>query len=79
MRAMTLTSAAEWPPQAGRYPGRPVTLGESVSMAFLVVLESMTPAGRVAFILHDVFRYSFAEIADITGRPDHAHLGRAQP
>jgi RNA polymerase sigma-70 factor (ECF subfamily) len=33
-----------------------------------VVLESMTPAERVAFILHDVFRYSFAEIAEITGR-----------
>ena len=37
-------------------------------MAFLVVLESMTPAERVAFILHDVFRYSFAEVAEITGR-----------
>jgi RNA polymerase sigma-70 factor (ECF subfamily) len=37
-------------------------------MAFLVVLESMTPAERVAFILHDVFRYSFTEIAGIVGR-----------
>jgi RNA polymerase sigma-70 factor (ECF subfamily) len=37
-------------------------------MAFLVVLESMTPAERVAFILHDVFRYPFAEIAQIVGR-----------
>ncbi|MFD0533707.1 sigma factor-like helix-turn-helix DNA-binding protein [Actinomadura luteofluorescens] len=37
-------------------------------MAFLVVLESMTPAERVALILHDVFRYPFAEIAEITGR-----------
>ena len=37
-------------------------------MAFLVVLESMTPAERVAFILHDVFRYSFAEVAEIVGR-----------
>ena len=37
-------------------------------MAFLVVLESMTPAERVAFILHDVFRYSFAEIAGVVGR-----------
>jgi hypothetical protein len=37
-------------------------------MAFLVVLESMTPAERVAFILHDVFRYPFAEVAQITGR-----------
>jgi DNA-directed RNA polymerase specialized sigma24 family protein len=45
-----------------------VTLDESVSMAFLVALELMTPAQRVALILHDVFRYSFAEIAEITGR-----------
>jgi RNA polymerase sigma-70 factor (ECF subfamily) len=37
-------------------------------MAFLVVLESMTPAERVAFILHDVFGYPFAEVAQITGR-----------
>jgi RNA polymerase sigma-70 factor (ECF subfamily) len=37
-------------------------------MAFLVVLESMTPAERVAFVLHDVFRYSFAEVAEIAGR-----------
>jgi RNA polymerase sigma-70 factor (ECF subfamily) len=49
-------------------PADRITLDESVSMAFLVVLESMTPAGRVAFILHDVFRYSFAEVAQITGR-----------
>ena len=38
---------------------------ESVGMAFLVVLEAMTPAQRVAFILHDVFGYSFTEVADI--------------
>jgi RNA polymerase sigma-70 factor (ECF subfamily) len=37
-------------------------------MAFLLVLESLTPAERVAFILHDVFQYSFAEVADIVGR-----------
>lgn len=45
-----------------------VTLDESVNMAFLVVLESMTPAERVAFVLHDVFRYSFVEVAEIVGR-----------
>src|SRR3984885_4650978 len=50
-------------------PADRVTLDESVSMAFLVVLESMTPAERVALILHDVFRYSFAEVAEIVGRP----------
>jgi len=49
-------------------PADQVTLDESVGMAFLVVLESMTPAQRVAFILHDVFRYSFAEVAEIVGR-----------
>ncbi|MDC0771486.1 RNA polymerase sigma factor SigJ [Streptomyces sp. HD] len=49
-------------------PADRVTLDESVNMAFLVVLESMTPAERVAFILHDVFRYSFAEVAEIVGR-----------
>ncbi len=49
-------------------PANRVTLDESVSMAFLVVLESMTPAERVALILHDVFGYSFAEVAQITGR-----------
>ncbi|MFC5835242.1 RNA polymerase sigma factor SigJ [Nonomuraea insulae] len=49
-------------------PADRVTLDESVSMAFLVVLESMTPAERVSLILHDVFRYSFAEVADVVGR-----------
>jgi RNA polymerase sigma-70 factor (ECF subfamily) len=67
-----LPEPAEWP--GGRPggttidPADRVTLDESVSMAFLVVLESMTPAQRVAFILHDVFGYPFAEVAQITGR-----------
>ncbi len=63
---------AEWPDgRSGAGTADPadrVTLDESVNMAFLVVLESMTPAERVAFILHDVFRYPFAEVADIVGR-----------
>jgi RNA polymerase sigma factor (sigma-70 family) len=49
-------------------PADRVTLDESVSMAFLVMLDSMTPAQRVSFVLHDVFGYSFAEVAEITGR-----------
>jgi RNA polymerase sigma factor (sigma-70 family) len=49
-------------------PAERVTLDESINMAFLVVLESMTPAERVAFILHDVFCHSFAEVAEIVGR-----------
>jgi RNA polymerase sigma factor (sigma-70 family) len=49
-------------------PADRVTLDESVSMAFLVVLELMAPAERVALILHDVFGYSFAEVGKIVGR-----------
>ncbi len=49
-------------------PADRVTLDDSVSMAVLVVLEAMTPAERVAFILHDVFQYTFPEVAEIVGR-----------
>ena len=49
-------------------PAGRVTLDESVSMAFLVVLDSMTPAERVAFVLHDVFGYPFADVAEVVGR-----------
>ncbi|MEU9234080.1 RNA polymerase sigma factor SigJ [Streptomyces subrutilus] len=70
-----LPDRTEWlSGRAGGAEGRPadpadqVTLDESVNMAFLVVLESMTPAERVAFILHDVFRYPFTEVAEIVGR-----------
>jgi RNA polymerase sigma-70 factor (ECF subfamily) len=67
-----LPEPAEWisfrPPGTASDPADRVTLDESVGMAFLVVLESMTPAERVAFILHDVFSYPFAEVAGITGR-----------
>ena len=66
-----LPQPTEWPGRpldAGPDPADRVTLDESVSMAFLVVLESMTPAERVALILHDVFGYPFAEVAEITGR-----------
>jgi RNA polymerase sigma factor (sigma-70 family) len=81
-RARRETYVGEWIPEplpepaewvTGRSDGTAdpadrVTLDESINMAFLVVLESMTPAERVAFVLHDVFRYPFAEVAEITGR-----------
>jgi len=44
------------------------TLDESISSALLVVLEAMTPAERVSFVLHDVFAVPFDEIAEIVGR-----------
>ncbi|MFB2596917.1 RNA polymerase sigma factor SigJ [Herbiconiux sp. P17] len=45
-----------------------VTLDDSVSTALLVVLEAMTPAERVSFVLHDVFAVPFDEIAETVGR-----------
>jgi RNA polymerase sigma-70 factor (ECF subfamily) len=66
-----LPDRREWAtgrPSATADPADRVTLDESVSMAFLVVLDSMTPAQRVVFILHDVFRYPFPEVAEIVGR-----------
>jgi RNA polymerase sigma-70 factor (ECF subfamily) len=56
--------AADTPDPADR-----VTLDDSVRMALLVVLEKLTPAERAAFVLHDVFRYPFNEVAAILGRP----------
>ncbi|MGV9641979.1 RNA polymerase sigma factor SigJ [Streptomyces sp. NPDC003514] len=49
-------------------PVERVTLDETVSMALLTVLEAMTPAERVTFVLHDVFGVPFGEIADVVGR-----------
>ena len=64
-----LPDPAQW--TSGSAPADPadrVTLDESVSMAFLVMLDTMTPAERVALILHDVFGHPFADVAEITGR-----------
>ncbi|GAA3055410.1 RNA polymerase sigma factor SigJ [Pseudonocardia yunnanensis] len=49
-------------------PADRATLDDSISTALLVVLESMTPAERVAFVLHDVFAMPFGEIAEVVGR-----------
>jgi RNA polymerase sigma factor (sigma-70 family) len=55
-------------PQAGTDPEQEALLGDSVGLALLVVLDSLTPAERVAFVLHDVFAVAFDEIAPIVGR-----------
>jgi RNA polymerase sigma-70 factor (ECF subfamily) len=53
-------------------PADLVTIDEHVTMAMLVVLESMTPAERVSFVLRDVFSYPFSEISVILGRSEAA-------
>lgn len=49
-------------------PALRIDLDEDVSMAMLIVLESLSPAERSAFLLHDVFGYSFEEVARIVDR-----------
>jgi RNA polymerase sigma factor (sigma-70 family) len=49
-------------------PEHEALLGDSVGLALLVVLETLTPAERVAFVLHDMFAVPFDEIAPIVGR-----------
>ena len=55
-------------PQDGMDPEQEALLADSVGLAMLVVLDSLTPAERVAFVLHDVFAVPFDEIAPIVGR-----------
>jgi RNA polymerase sigma-70 factor (ECF subfamily) len=49
-------------------PADRVTLDDSVRMALLIVLEQLSPAERAAFVLHDVFGFSFEAIGSIVGR-----------
>ena len=49
-------------------PEQEAVLADSVGLALLVVLDTLAPAERVAFVLHDTFGLPFGEIAAITGR-----------
>jgi RNA polymerase sigma factor (sigma-70 family) len=54
-------------------PEQQAVLADSIGLALLVVLESLTPAERLAFVLHDVFAMPFGDIAQIMDRsPDSA-------
>jgi RNA polymerase sigma-70 factor (ECF subfamily) len=55
-------------PEEGMDPEQEALLGDSVGLAMLVVLDSLAPAERVAFVLHDVFGVPFDEIAPIVNR-----------
>jgi RNA polymerase sigma-70 factor, ECF subfamily len=53
-------------------PERRVEMQESISMAFLVLLEQLQPFERAVFLLREVFAYEFAEIADMLGKSEAA-------
>jgi RNA polymerase sigma-70 factor (ECF subfamily) len=52
----------------GSHPEHQMLLADGVGLALLVVLETLAPAERVAFVLHDMFDLSFDQIAPIVGR-----------
>src|SRR5262249_18395586 len=52
----------------GSDPERDAVLADSVGLALLVVLDTLEPAERLAFVLHDMFAVPFDEIASIVGR-----------
>jgi RNA polymerase sigma-70 factor (TIGR02957 family) len=51
-------------------PAERAEMSDSLSMAFLVLLESLTPTERAVFLLHEVFSYDYKEIAEITGKSE---------
>ncbi|HET6661013.1 MAG TPA: RNA polymerase sigma-70 factor [Rubrobacter sp.] len=70
-----------WLPEpilTGRDVAEDVALAESVSMAMLVVLETLSPLERAVFVLREAFGMPYAEIADILGRKEEAvrQIGR---
>lgn len=56
----------------GGDPEDEVVLADSIGIAMLVVLETLTPAERLAFVLHDMFGVPFDEIAPVVGRTPEA-------
>jgi RNA polymerase sigma factor (sigma-70 family) len=62
--------AAAGPPGAGPAgdPEDEAVLADSVGLALLVVLDTLTPAERLAFVLHDMFAMPFTEVAGVLGR-----------
>lgn len=59
-------------PAVGGGPEHEAVLADSVGLALLVVLDALPPAERLAFVLHDLFKLPFDEIAPVVGRSTEA-------
>jgi RNA polymerase sigma-70 factor (TIGR02957 family) len=71
-RARRESYVGEWLPEpiterAEDDPARHAEVADSLSLAFLVMLESLSPEQRAAFLLHDVFDYDYGRVAEIVG------------
>jgi RNA polymerase sigma-70 factor (TIGR02957 family) len=65
----------EWLPEplvsdSSAEPARQAEMADSLSLAFLVLLESLSPEQRAVFLLHDVFDYGYGEVAEIVGKSE---------
>ena len=65
----------EWLPEplvsdSSEEPARQAEMADSLSLAFLVLLESLSPEQRAVFLLHDVFDYGYGEVAEIVGKSE---------
>jgi RNA polymerase sigma-70 factor (TIGR02957 family) len=74
-RARRETYVGEWLPEplvsdTSAEPARQAEMADSLSLAFLVLLESLSPEQRAAFLLHDVFDYGYGEVAEIVGKSE---------
>jgi RNA polymerase sigma-70 factor (ECF subfamily) len=67
-RSSTDLHALEPRPAQEMDPADRITLDDEVRLALHVVMTRLTPAERIAFVLHDVFSYSFDAISEIVGR-----------
>ncbi len=69
------TYVGEWLPEpiliaSGSDPARQAEIADSLSLAFLVLLESLSPEQRAVLLLRDVFEYGFDEIAQVVGKTE---------
>jgi RNA polymerase sigma-70 factor (TIGR02957 family) len=71
-RARRETYVGEWLPEplVDDDPARHVEMADSLSLAFLVLLESLSPEQRAAFLLREVFDYPYDQIAEIVGKSE---------
>jgi len=72
-RARRETYVGEWLPEplvTDPDPAREAELADSLSLAFLVLLESLSPEQRAVLLLHDVFDYDYPEVARIVGKSE---------
>lgn len=74
-RARRETYVGEWLPEpivvdTREDPERHAEMADSLSLAFLVLLENLSPEQRAALLLHDVFDYDYGEIAEVIGKSE---------